>query len=206
MIITKTHLKQIIKEELEKVRLEQIEVVNEEELQEGPIKKFLATLGMAGALVGATAGKAKADQMEIDIHHRQSGEHYTQVVDIPGAKAGMDKFDLQNIAQKFIDQKAEKAGLPMATFVVDEVKPVSQVASGAPKASQTSDSSVSYDAEREVYKVVVPRKDQKNMNKITSALAKHLNKKIIDYNGTMFTEKGPTPETITILFDKAGLK
>jgi len=203
MIITKTYLKEIIKEELEKVRLEQIEITSEEQLEEGRLKNFFTSLAVAGSLFGAA--KAKADPMEIEMYHRQSGERYTQVVDIPDAKAGMDKFDLQNIAQNFIDKKAEKAGLPLATFVVDEVTPVASATSqGA--ATAASDSSVTFDEESGFYKVVVPAQDKNNNIKILSALQKHLNKPKAKYVGSMFPDKGPKPGTVTILINPAGIK
>jgi hypothetical protein len=214
MIITKTRLKQIIKEELEKVRLEQIEITNEEQINEGPLKKLLTSLAVAGSLFGAA--KAKADPMEIEMHHRISGEHYKQTIDIPGAKAGMDKFELQRLAQNYIDdaiesfsEKARAAGkeptLQIADFTVDKVTPVAQSATSQ-GGSQAGAATVSYDSEREVYKVVVPKKDSNNQTKIFAALGKHLNKKLIDYKGSMFTEKGPTPDTVTVLIDKAGVK
>jgi hypothetical protein len=203
MIITKTRLKQIIKEELEKVHLEQIEITSEEQLEEGRLKNFLTSLAVAGSLFGAT--KAKADPMEVEMHHRQSGERYTQVVDIPDAKAGMDKFDLQNLAQNFIDKKAEKAGLPPASFVVDKVKPTATAASQG-GATTASDSSVTFDEESGFYKVVVPAQDKNNNGKILSALQKHLNKPNAKYVGSMFPDKGPKPGTVTILINPAGIK
>jgi hypothetical protein len=222
MIITKTYLKQIIKEELEKVRLEQIEIVGEEQLQEGPLKKFLSGLALAGSLLGiGGVSTAKADPMKVKMHYRLSGDSYVDTIDIPGAKAGMDPFELQAITQKYIDNviktkadKAKAAGLEPkgeeGSFVVDEVTPVPS----APKAaSQTGTvsaqdaSSVTFDDESGFYKVVIPAKDKnKKEAAVLAALQRHLNKPNARYDGPMFPEKSSKPGTITILVNPAGIK
>jgi hypothetical protein len=115
MKITKSYLKQIIKEELEKT----LSDLDEQQLEEGKLQTFLASLAAAATMFG---GAAKADEVKIKMHHRLTGEPYEQVVNIPGVNAGMDKFDMRQIASDFIDKKSEKAGLPIATFVVDNVE------------------------------------------------------------------------------------
>ena len=217
MIITKTYLKEIIKEELEKVRLEQIEIINEEELQEGPIKRFLSGLALAAPLLGVGGvSTAKADPMKVEMHYKLSGDKYVDTIDIPGAKPGMDSFELQAITQKYIDSiikakadKAKAAGLEPkgeeGSFVVDEVTPV-PTATSQGAATAASDSSVAFDEESGFYKVVVPAQDKNNNIKILSALQKHLNNPNAKYVGPMFQDKGPKPGTVTILINPAGIK